>query len=353
MSRAPVREERPVDEILESLTGAPRERWLEKWMRWIENLIHHYHIDPAEIGYDPELIEDFLVEHCSGLVESECLGKVEELIREKGGRKTVEEIAEEWKDYMEMHFRKPDRICEEYGFDAETCRTVLEIKENPCRDHRKLKEVLASYIKYYFERMYNDEIPPEIDVDKEAERIAREILPSIPKCADWTMVLRPIRHRSRKPQGVTIPITRFIKVSPKAERPITEFTTTKPEAEAEAKPEAERVSERVLEGRLIFAKQLIDKYLVSSYEIEKKLAEEGYRLTLHVHEPFGKDIVIGNKEGEVYYITSLVKKDDFKYIVKDATPTYAVITPLSPVLKQYVLDEKYKLYMVKTFIIPP
>jgi len=233
--KAPVREERPIGEILETLVGAPRETWLEKWRRWIGEIIQHYHVDPSEIGYNPDLIEDFLEEYCLDLVESECLKRIDQLAREKGGHKTVEEIAEEWKDYFDMHYHNPRRICDEYDFDAETCQAVMEIKENPCKDHKKLKEVLAQYIKYYFERLYGEEIPQEVNVEAEAERIAKEILPSIPKCVDWTQALRPIRH---KPPRV-IPITEYFKKSKPAEAKPVEAkpSEVKPEAKPEAKPE--------------------------------------------------------------------------------------------------------------------
>ena len=241
--RAPVREERPIGEILDTLVGAPREAWLEKWRRWIGEIIQHYHVDPSELGYNPDLIEDFLEEYCLDLVESECLKRIDQLAREKGGHKTVEEIAEEWKDYFEMHYRNPRRICDEYDFDADTCQAVIEIKQNPCKDHRKLKEVLAQYIRYYFERMYGGEIPPEVDVEAEAERVAKEILPTIPKCVDWTQALRPIRHKPPR----YIPLTEYFKkpvekpkpaeAKPVEAKPEVKPSEVKPEAKPEVKPE--------------------------------------------------------------------------------------------------------------------
>jgi hypothetical protein len=41
-AKAPVREERTIGEILETLVGAPREAWLNKWRRWIAELIDNY-----------------------------------------------------------------------------------------------------------------------------------------------------------------------------------------------------------------------------------------------------------------------------------------------------------------------
>ena len=37
---APVKEEKSIEFIARNLYGAAKERWLEKWARWIDELIH-------------------------------------------------------------------------------------------------------------------------------------------------------------------------------------------------------------------------------------------------------------------------------------------------------------------------
>jgi len=347
--KAPVREERPIGEILETLVGAPRETWLEKWRRWIEEIIQHYHVDPSELGYNPDLIEDFLEEYCLDLVESECLKRIDQLAREKGGHKTVEEIAEEWKDYFDMHYRNPRRICDEYDFDAETCQAVMEIKENPCRDHKKLKEVLAQYIKYYFERMYGDEIPPEVNVEAEAERIAKEILPSIPRCVDWTQALRPIRH---KPPRV-IPLTEYFKKSKPAEAKPVEAkpSEVKPEAKPEIKPveakpeetkpqvEEVKPSEEAIQKiwreytfkRLFDASKMIDRLRYSL---------NGYTVISMSEFNVGYEPELGLK----FYLVTDADLSDVK--VLEFHGTWMRVQVLKTAKRYIVVSDRYKSYLV-------
>jgi hypothetical protein len=348
--RAPVREEKPIGEILDTLVGAPRETWLEKWKRWIGEIIQHYHVDPSELGYDPDLIEDFLEEYCLDLVESECLKKIDQLAREKGGHKTVDEIAEEWKDYFEIHYKNPRKICDEYDFDAETCRAVLEIKENPCRDHRKLKEVLAQYIRYYFERMYGGEIPPEVDVEAEAERVAKEILPTIPKCVDWTQALRPIRHKI--PSRV-IPITEFItkKAKPEA-KPIEKPAEVKPveakpvEAKPEVKPEEakppqEEVKPSPEDIEKIWREYTFKRLFDASKMLDKlRYNFKGYMLIATNQFTLGYDPELGLK----FYLVTDADLSDVKIL--EFHGTWIKVQVLQPVKRFIVISDKTKTYLV-------
>jgi len=341
--RAPVREERPIGEILDSLVGAPRETWLEKWKRWIGEIIQHYHVDPSEIGYNPDLIEDFLEEYCLDLVESECLKKIDQLAREKGGHKTVEEIAEEWKDYFEIHYKNPRKICDEYDFDAETCQAVLEIKQNPCKDHKKLKEVLAQYIRYYFEKMYGGEIPPEVDVDAEAERVAKEILPSIPKCVDWTQALRPIRH---KPPRV-IPITEYFKKPKPAEaKPVEAKPEVKP---VEPKPEA-KLEEKPAEAKPEEVKPPPEEVKPSPESIEKIWREYTFKRLFDASKMLDslrytlKDYrVLELKDFYIGYDPELEVKF---YIVTDASPKDAEILSFRGTYMSIRLPGRVKRYII-------
>jgi hypothetical protein len=337
--RAPVREERPVGEILDTLVGAPREAWLEKWKRWIGEIIQHYHVDPSELGYDPDLVEDFLEEYCLDLVESECLKKIDQLAREKGGRKTVDEIAEEWKDYFEIHYKNPRKICDEYDFDAETCQAVMEIKQNPCKDHRKLKEVLAQYIRYYFERMYGGEIPPEVDVDAEAERVANEILPEIPKCVDWTQALRPIRH---KVPSRAIPITEFMVKKPKPEVKPVEAKPVEVKPEEAKPPEEVKPSRESVEKiwreytfkRLFDASKMLDKLDKLRYTLK------GYMFVATAEFNLGYDPQLGLR----FYIVTDADLSDVKIL--EFHGTWMRVQMLRPVKRFIVISDKTRSYLV-------
>jgi len=347
--KAPVREERPIGEILDTLVGAPREAWLEKWKRWIGEIIQHYHVDPSELGYNPDLVEDFLEEYCLDLVESECLKRIDQLAREKGGHKTVEEIAEEWKDYFDMHYRNPRRICDEYDFDAETCQAVMEIKQNPCRDHKKLKEVLAQYIRYYFERMYGGEIPPEVDVEAEAERVAKEILPTIPKCVDWTQALRPIRH---KPPRYILLTEYFKKPKPAEAKP----PEVKPvEAKPEVKPE-----EKPAEAKPVEAKPPVEEVKPSPESIEKIWREYTFNRMFDASKMLDKlrytlkDYRI--LELKTFYVGYDPELELKFYIVTDASPkdvnviafreTYMHVELPHRVKRYIIVSDKTKSYLV-------
>jgi hypothetical protein len=332
--RAPVREERTIGEILDTLAGAPRETWLEKWKRWIGEIIQHYHVDPSELGYDPDLVEDFLEEYCLDLVESECLKRIDQLAREKGGHKTVDEIAEEWKDYFEMHYKNPRKICDEYDFDAETCQAVIEIKQNPCKDHRKLKEVLAQYIRYYFERMYGGEIPPEIDVDAEAERVAKEILPEIPKCVDWTQALRPIRH---KVPSHVIPITEFItkKAKPEVKPPQEEV---KPE---EARPPVEEVKPSQESVEKIWREYTFKRLFDASKMIDRlRYSLNGYTVISTSEFTLGYEPELGLK----FYIVTDADISDVRIL--EFHGTWMRVQVLRPVKRYIVVSDKRKSYLV-------
>jgi len=106
MSRRRVR---TVDTLLEELRGAARESFINKWAKIIEGIISRYSIDPARIGYRRDLVEDFLLEHCSGLDEAECYGAIEDLVVKAGGRKSIEQIADEYEDYARYLEEKEKR----------------------------------------------------------------------------------------------------------------------------------------------------------------------------------------------------------------------------------------------------
>ena len=187
---APVKAEKPVDVILKELVGIAKENFLEKWRRWIEELILTYNLeDPKEIGYDPDTIEDFLKRWCSGLVESECLDRIRTLIIEHGGRRLASEIANAMYDYYEYMKKDPRSLCMELSLDTETCDEILRIRENPCLDRDRAYKILKAF-------MVRWGVPEEV-ADEEARRISTEIIPEV-KCLPWDQVVRTAQSMLRE-----------------------------------------------------------------------------------------------------------------------------------------------------------
>jgi len=170
-----VRAERPIREIVESLRGAAKDKWLEKWARWLDELLEVYDVeDPSEVlgfsdVYDLASLQSFLLEYCSDLVESECLRRVDLLIREKGyRRKITEEVAESMLDYIKSVEKRPEVL---YGFPA-TLRSEIEaIRARPELDSGKVFQIVYSFLT-------GEGVDPE-----EARRVAEEIAATIPKVA--------------------------------------------------------------------------------------------------------------------------------------------------------------------------
>jgi len=168
-----VRGERPIDVIVKRLRGAAKQRWLEKWARWIDKLLDDYDVEDiqAVLGIiDPwnlDELEKFLVRHCSGLVESECLDKIEKIIREKGYTKRLsQEIYESVMDYLQYVEKRPEI---EYGLPWDIRVEIQRYREFPEMDRKR-----AYSIVYEFLRREGCE-------EDEARKIAEEIARTIPK----------------------------------------------------------------------------------------------------------------------------------------------------------------------------
>ncbi|MEM1606174.1 MAG: hypothetical protein QXW41_08030 [Fervidicoccaceae archaeon] len=173
---------RKIEDLIESLVGAAKEAWLKKWSNWIESLFDAYDIeDPKVLGYSPDVLEDFLLEYCHGLTESECVDRIERLIREYGGRKKLEKIGEALEDYINYVERSPRGFCAKYGFPSDVCDKLLELRSNPCLDRDKARDVLRVFLTEVagLDREY---------VEVNARRIAEELVPER-KCVSWDQVL--------------------------------------------------------------------------------------------------------------------------------------------------------------------
>ena len=193
---APVREEKPVDYIAKNLWGVAKQRWLEKWSKWIVRLLKTYNVEDVQkaLGIidptDLDELEKFLIEHCSGLTEGECLDRIRDMIRKQGYRENVtEEMIESMMDYYESVKNKPEIL---YGFPPMIAAEIEELREHPERNHEAAYRVV-------YEFLINEGVDRE-----EAERVARDIartIPRIPKedrAVLWSQILHVAKVTKQK-----------------------------------------------------------------------------------------------------------------------------------------------------------
>jgi hypothetical protein len=184
--KAPVREERTVSEILETLAGAPREAWLNKWRRWIAELIDNYDLeDPQEIGYDETKIEDFLEEHCEDLVESECYAKIKQMVIEKSAKTFTEDVADSFTAWFEYVKKDPSFLCAQYNLSSEVCSDVLKVAKNPCIDRKTAEKILRAFFEAEIKKMGGE---PREELYRDALNDILKVIPEA-KCMDWQQIL--------------------------------------------------------------------------------------------------------------------------------------------------------------------
>ena len=184
--KAPVREERPIGEILETLVGAPREAWLNKWRRWIAELIDNYDLeDPQEIGYDETKIEDFLEEHCIDLTESECYAKIKQMVIEKSAKTFTQDVADSFTAWYEYVKKDPSFLCTQYNLSPDVCSDVLKVAKNPCLDRKTAEKILRAFFEAEIKKMGGE---PREELYRDALNDILKIIPEA-KCVDWQQVL--------------------------------------------------------------------------------------------------------------------------------------------------------------------
>lgn len=133
-----------VEAILARLRGAARRTWLEKWARWVSELLRVYGIeDPHVIGMedvDPENVERLIREHCHGLTESECFDRIESLVREKGATKAItEEVVDDIRDYIDY--------MEKVGWLPPEIRTKVQyFREHPWENHERVYSMVRDFL---------------------------------------------------------------------------------------------------------------------------------------------------------------------------------------------------------------
>jgi hypothetical protein len=105
-----------VDQRLRQLRGAPRQKYLEKWQRWLEEII------PRDKLQEILDIEGFLLERCSGLDDSECYQEISLEFRGKA-RET---------DYFEQVCRYQQALKEQLNIsDAQEALKIMEETDDP------------------------------------------------------------------------------------------------------------------------------------------------------------------------------------------------------------------------------
>jgi len=133
--------------IYYELKGAPKQRVLDKWRRWVEELIKRSRRDPKEFGYDPKLIEEFLKERCEdSLEESECYAII---VKEVLGKPS------EKRDYYEEVCRYADMLLHDAEAQFKVDKATL-IKKSFSQDPRdvEIQELGEEYVKSLAECRY-------------------------------------------------------------------------------------------------------------------------------------------------------------------------------------------------------
>jgi len=133
--------------IYYELRGGAKQRVLDKWRKWIEEIIELSRKDPKEFGYDPKLIEQFLKERCEdALEESECYSIIYLEILGKPPSK---------RDYYEELCRYADALLHDVEHQFSISREEL-IKKAFSEDPRdvEIQELGEEYVKALAECRY-------------------------------------------------------------------------------------------------------------------------------------------------------------------------------------------------------
>lgn len=162
-----------IERIISFLKGIAKENWLSKWARWIDELLDTYRVEDVQdvLGitdvWNFNELEQFLLEHCSDLVESECFDKIEQMIREKGYTKELtKEATQQIEDYLKSIEKAPEIL---YGLPWDIQAEISKYRAKPEMDHARAYNIVYEFLR----REGVDE--------SEARRIAEEIASTIPK----------------------------------------------------------------------------------------------------------------------------------------------------------------------------
>lgn len=322
--QGPVAREAYIDEIVEELRGAALESWKRKWARLVSDLLRIYGVeDPQVIGLgdpsDPDDVIQFIMGHCSGLTESECAKKIEQIIRDYGFSRSIEEVARRAIDELRYWEEKEEAIEKAVrlfklpvlDLPPDAAEKLLEIYDNPELNHDTVFDIIISELRALG--------MPEEEARRIAEESARVIDELLEKkreralaVAHWTQILRHDVQQERKRLGrkrekAEERLRRFIEEllrgREKAILSVTElhligFEPTK--ARARSLPEAlEKLKQmNAIEAKAVAAPAKVF-YFTEKNMCRAKLLEKFNRWVIEkCEEPV---IVVKVKAGRVYY----------------------------------------------------
>ena len=207
---APVRERRTIKEISETLVGVAKEKWLEKWSKWLIKLFQDYNIkeDPeAVIGirdlHDLKQVESFLLEHFLDLTESEAFEEIRKMLKERGYKENVTD--EMLKSMINFWQSVKDRPEITYALPYSIANEVEELRTHPELDSERCFKLVFDFL-----------IREGVD-RSEAEIIAKEIAGSIPKIKkeDRKVLYAQLIHTAKLAKQTAL--TMFLDLERKAE----------------------------------------------------------------------------------------------------------------------------------------
>lgn len=134
-----------VDQKLRRLRGAPRQKYIEKWEKWLREILGDRYRD--EVGED---IEGFLLEHCSGLDDGECYSHIN--LRYTGKARET--------DYYEQICRYQQALANELGVSS----AIEALRKMEETDDPDTIAVLDEFIRSRFICRYSVDIDLEYSV---------------------------------------------------------------------------------------------------------------------------------------------------------------------------------------------
>jgi hypothetical protein len=261
---------------LERLVGAPREKFLDKWVRWISKMIPP-DVDPAVIIGDPKVTRNTVIklfkEYCPDLEEGECYDKlVEVFLHSKVTRRGVFDPIFV-KDF-EKRATISATISRILNLEWEVNPTVAEDLYKAIfdeRDPNKSCDLIRSDVTIRWISLGED--PPEQEL-RQVEKVCEQIKELIARRAppiEWWRVLEPVyktREEIEPSIKPYISIIKFLGINSDMSVLI-----------REAKKEdlillfGERVIERDLKLRVLFKEDLKPADLIDKQALQEYLNE--------------------------------------------------------------------------------
>ena len=157
--------------------------WLDKWVRWVRNLIAKYRVeDPSEpFGFaeiNADNVRKLLEEHCLDLTESECYRKLEDMVKPYGLKEEekVERMFEKAKA-IEKEIKEKEKLAKEkpellYGLE-EIHEEIEKIRKGITPNGKRAYEIVKEY-------GLKKGLPPE-EVEVYAEDVRKSVEEALAK----------------------------------------------------------------------------------------------------------------------------------------------------------------------------